>query len=256
MAESDLDKNLAATPYKLEKAKGRGQVAKSPDVAGAVVFTVAMAFLMAQGWTVWRQQFGLDRAILGQLGLMAGSPGAIWPLIAQLFRSSLLLGAPFFAILMVAAIVGNVLQTGPVLSAHPIKPDWDRLNPATGFKRVFSMRTLFVAGRACLKLISLAVVVYFALRDLLPQFYQLSGLSPLGLMHTLIADVGSLGIECAAMLAFIALIDLLYTRHEFAKKMRMSRHEMKDEMKHRDGDPRIRARLRQLRKEMLKRSRA
>lgn len=256
MAENDLDRNLAASPYKLHKARERGQVAKSPDVAGAVVFTAAMAFLMTEGWSVWREEFRLDRAILAAAGQIDAGPEAVWPMIVQLWRSALLLGAPFFAMLMIAAILGNILQTGPVLSLHPVKPDWDRLNPVTGFKRIFSIRTLFVAGRACIKVIALAVVVYFALKELLPQFYMLSGLPPYALLHTVLDDVGSLGIKCAAMLAIIAVLDLLYMRHEFAKKMRMSRHEMKDEVKHRDGDPRIRARLRQLRREMLKRSRA
>jgi flagellar biosynthetic protein FlhB len=256
MAESDLDRNLAATPYKLQKARERGQVAKSPDVAGAVVFGVAMVFLMAQGWAVWRNLFQLARAIFNQAGQIQENPAASWPLIVDLFGTSLLLGVPFFVTLVVAAILGNVLQTGPVLSVHPIKPDWDRLNPVAGFKRIFSMRTWFLAARALLKLVFLGIVVYSSMNSLLSQFYQLAWMPPIGQIHTLIDDIGSIGLKSAAILAFIALLDLLYTRYEFAKKMRMSRRDQKDEMKHRDGDPRIRARLRQLRREMLKRSRA
>lgn len=256
MAESDLDRTLEASPYKLQKARERGQVAKSPDFAGAVVFTAAMAYLLMEGWGVWREQFRLDRAILIQAGRIDGGAEAVWPLILNLVRSSLFLGAPFFALLMIAAIVGNMVQTGPVLSAEPVKPDLDRLNPVTGLKRIFSMRTLFMAGRAILKLLCLTAVVYFALKALLPQFYQLAAMPAWAIAHSLFDDVGSLGMKCAALLAFIALIDLLYMRYDFAKRMRMSRHDMKDEVKHRDGDPRIRARLRHLRREMLKRSKA
>lgn len=256
MAESDLDRNLPATPYKLQKARDRGQVGKSPDVAGAVVFAVAMAFLTAQGWHLCLEQFRLDRAVFNQIGQIEANPAAMLPLAEDLFGTSLSLGVPFLMTLVVAAILGNVMQTGPILSAHPIKPDWDRLSPISGLKRLFSMRTLFLAARALLKLIVLGIVVYFALISVLPQFYQLAGMSPSGQLHSLIDDIGSLGMKSAAILAFVALLDFLYTRQEFAKKMRMSRHEQKDEMKHRDGDPRIRSRLRQLRRDMLKRSQA
>jgi len=89
---------------------------------------------------------------------------------------------------------------------------------------------------------------------MLPQFYHLADLSPLGLMRTLFADMASLGLKISLALGLIALIDLMYTRFEFNKKMRMSKREIKDEVKHREGDPRIRARIRALRIELLKRS--
>jgi flagellar biosynthetic protein FlhB len=82
----------------------------------------------------------------------------------------------------------------------------------------------------------------------------LANLSAVGYVRTLIDDIASLGLKMALMLGVIALFDFGYTRHEFAKKMRMSHRDLKDESKHRDGDPRVRARLRELRQEMLKRS--
>ena len=155
---------------------------------------------------------------------------------------------------MLAALVANVAQTGPILSAHPIQPDWDRLNPVNGLKRVFSPRTLFDAFRACLKLAVLLWVVHGALTALLPQFYRLAGLAPLGQARTLVSDVAALALKLAFAMAVIAAIDFAYTRREFTKRQRMSRRELKDEFKHREGDPRIRARLREIRREMLKRS--
>ncbi|HJV47707.1 MAG TPA: EscU/YscU/HrcU family type III secretion system export apparatus switch protein [Geothrix sp.] len=256
MSQQDLDKNLAATPYKLEKAKERGEVSKSPDVVAAVVFTAAMVFLTWQGWTLCREQFRFDQMLLGQAVRVEANPAVVWPLIQHTMRSTFLLLIPFFATLMLAGILSNILQTGPVFSVEPVKPKWERINPAEGVKRVFSMRTLFAGIRALLKLLLLGTVVYFALKAMVPRFYHLADLSPLGLVRTLLDSFASLGLKLALMLGLIALLDMLYTRYEFAKKMRMSHREMKDEHKHREGDPRIRGRLRQLRKEVLKRSRA
>lgn len=254
MSQSDLDRNQAATPHKLEKARERGQVAKSPDVTAAVVFTAAMAFLAAQGWEAWQRLFRFARSLLARADLVLSDPAMLWTLCGDMLREALLLAVPFFVTLVIAAIVANLAQSGPMLSLHPVKPDWQRLNPVSGFKRLFSLRTLFIAARSLLKLVLLGLVAWHALKLLLPQFYRLAQLPSAGLMHTLLDDFASIGLKFAGALVLIALLDLLYSRHEFAKNMRMSQREVKDEAKNRDGDPRIRARLRELRREMLKRS--
>ncbi|PCE23720.1 type III secretion protein [Paraburkholderia acidicola] len=255
MAEQDLDRNEAATPYKLQQARKRGQVSKSPDVVSAVVFTTAMLFLASQGWTVWQAQFRIDRVLLSQAGQLTSST-ALGDLVGRLLLSTMTMALPFLITLMLAAIVGNLMQTGLIFSADPIKPDWSRINPVSGFKKLFTLRVLFNGVRACLKLGLLSAVAWFALKSVLPQFYYLAGLSALGILRTLLDDFASLGLKMALMLGFVALLDMLYTRREFAKNMRMSKRELKDEFRQREGDPRIRSRLRELRREMLKRSRA
>ena len=201
-----------------------------------------------------REQFRFDQALLVYATQADPGGASLWPLMARMMRGALTLCAPFFATIMLTAIVGNVMQTGPVLSFEPIKADFDRINPVNGLKKLFSLRTLFDGARACVKLTLLVWVSYASLKNLAPQFYGLSHLSAVGYVLTLLDDLTGLGLRMALILGLIALLDALYTRHEFAKKMRMSQRDLKDESKHRDGDPRIRARLRELRREMLKRS--
>lgn len=253
-ADTELDRNEAATPYKLSEAKKRGQVAKSADVVSAVVFAAAVAFIYAQGWDTLRTQFLFDRYFFSQAAHLAVTPAALWNLISVALRESMLLLAPLLATVVLAALAANIAQTGGIFSAHPVTPDWDRLNPISGLKRVFSMRTLFDAARACVKLVLLAWVVYASLKTLTPQLYTLAGLAPIGQAKLLLADVAGLGLKIAIALVAIAAVDFAYTRREFAKRQRMSKREVKDEFKHREGDPRIRNRLRELRREMLKRS--
>ena len=253
-ADSELDRNDAATPHKLSEARKRGQVAKSADVVSAVVFAAAIVYLAAQGWDLLRAQFQFDRLVFAHAASFLASPANLWCLVDMALRSSLSLIAPLLATIVLAALVGNIAQTGPVFSAHPIKPDWDRINPVNGLKRVFSVRTLFDAARACIKLVVLLWVVDVALTALLPQFYRLAGLAPLGQAKTLVSDVAALALKLAFTMGIIAALDFAYTRREFAKRQRMSKRELKDEHRHREGDPRIRARLRELRREMLKRT--
>ncbi|CAN7567770.1 EscU/YscU/HrcU family type III secretion system export apparatus switch protein [Acidovorax sp. LjRoot129] len=254
MAEQDLDRNEAATPYKLQKAREKGQVSKSADVVSAVVFVVAVVYLSSRGWDTTREQFQFDQMLLLQTGRMDPGGASLWPLIAGALKGTLFWLAPFLVTIMLAALLANVLQTGIVLSLDPVIADVSRLNPVNGFQKVFSVRTLFDTARACVKLVLLVITAYYALIALAPQFYNLSGLSPLGYVHTLLGDMASLGLKMSMILGLIALVDLLFTKHEFSKKMRMSKREIKDESKNRDGDPRVRARMRELRNEARKRS--
>ena len=256
MAEQDLDRNEAATPYKLQKARDKGQVGKSADVVSALVFTVAIGYFYWKGWDGLLMQFRYDHALLSQAGRIEASPSNLWRLLGGMLRDTGTMLAPFLGALMLAAVVGNMMQTGPILSAEPVKPDFDRLNPVNGLKKLFSMRTLFDGARAVVKLVLLAVVVYQSLKSLVPQFFHLAALSPAGLAKTVVDDVASTGLKLALLLCLIALADYAYTQREFSKKMRMSQRELKDENKNREGDPRIRARLRELRREALRRSMA
>jgi flagellar biosynthetic protein FlhB len=202
------------------------------------------------------RQFRLDQLLVIQRSMAGTHAEMLWPLIADLLKETLAWLAPFACTVMIAAVVGNAMQTGPVLSVEPVVADFNRLNPANGIKRVLSVRALFDAARACIKLCLLIGAAYFSLKELAPQFYSLSGLSPLGYLKTLISDLASLGFRMALLMAIIAAVDWVFTRREFARKMRMSKREVKDEHKQREGDPRVRARLRDLQREARKRSKS
>jgi flagellar biosynthetic protein FlhB len=254
MAEQELNRSEQATPYKLEEARKRGQVAKSADMISVVVFATAVAFLYARGWDGLRAQFQFDRLLLAQAGQISASDHVLWRFVEHCLRETLTLVLPVFLAIMLAAVVGNLIQIGPIFSVKPLAPDWERINPVNGLKRLFSMRTLFDGGRAIIKLALLGGVVWYALSALVPQFYHLAGLAPSVYLHTVLNDVASVAMKLAAMLLLIALADWAYTQREYANKMRMSRRELTDEIKHREGDPRVRARMKELSRELLKRS--
>jgi len=249
MADQDLDRNEAATPYKLQKAREKGQVAKSPDVATAVVLAIALAWLVAQGWEGLRALARLDRLLLSQTGTV--SPFA---LAEQALSSALAMLAPFLAFIVIGAILANLGQTGPVFTFQPLAPDATRLDPANGFRRLFSMRTLFDLAKSIAKLLALGLVAWLALRALAPQFHRMAGMPALGQAHLMLQDLASLGTKLLIVLALVAAIDFVFTRRQFATRMRMSKRELKEEVRHREGDPRIRSRLRELRRAMLKRA--
>jgi flagellar biosynthesis protein FlhB len=250
--EQDLDRNEAATPFKLEKAREQGQTPRSADMVGSFVFLAAMLYLAAQG-----MKLGVSLLQLGQATLLQAaevSTAGLWHLMRSLFLVAATELLPFLIALPIIAVAAAMAQTGMVFSVKPLHMDFARINPSTGFKRLFSMRTLFDGLRACLKLLVLSAVASAALQALLPQFHAIAALPPAVFLQTAAGDLAGLGLKMGLALVLVSALDLLFTRREFGRNMRMSRRELKDEFKNREGDPRVRARVRELRRELLRRS--
>ena len=144
-------------------------------------------------------------------------------------------------------------QIGPVFTMHPIKPDLNRLNPVTGFKRVFSMKMIFEFIKTVVKISLFAMVVYFAIKSLIPDLLSLLDVNVKSYGFLLFEHANSLFAKLLAVLFFIAIIDFTFTQRDFSKKMMMSRRELKDEVKRREGDPRIKSKQRELQQEASKR---
>jgi flagellar biosynthetic protein FlhB len=256
MAEQEQDRSEKATPFKLQEARKRGTVAKSPDAVAVAVLAAAAVFVYAMGWTTVRRELALDMHVLASAGRLPFDIDSIFAWLSSLLLQALLLLLPLFLAVAIVAIVANMAQTGGVFSAKPLAPDFERLSPAAGFKRVFSFRTLYDALRSLFKLGAVGTVLGLSLWHLVPWLLALLQFDPVGYAHPVLERLGGVVFRLVLAMLAIALVDLVYTRWEFARRMRMSRRELRDEVKQREGDPRIRARLRQLRAEMLKSSRA
>ena len=254
MEQEEQDRTEPATPYKLNEARKRGQVAKSTEFNSLIVLTVMLIFILLGG----------ARAVEGFLRIAAGAISQAHGILVEpasaIALSSLVFGAlvevfgPLLLFVLAAAALGNFAQTGPVFSFHPVKPDFQRINPMTGLKRIFSVRLLYEAAKTLLKIALFGTVVTLFVRHVLPQMYALVDV-PAKSYGAILLDIATrLMFAMLMVVVVIAILDLIYTRWEFQRKMRMSRRELKDEIKRREGDPRIRARLRELQREVVKRA--
>lgn len=256
MAEQDSDRSEEATQHKLDEARKKGSVAKSADFTSLAMQAALVLIIFSTGWDTMRYALRMQQRMLVRAGDKNWSVDAAANWFAELLLQFLSLMGPLFLALVVVAIAANLFQTGPIFSFHPIKPDIERINPAAGFKRIFSMRTIFDAGKSLIKLAILGSVMYFLVLDEIPGLLGIANLEPKGYTQILIHLAASMLVKMVLTLLLIAMIDLLYTRWEFSKRMRMSKRDIKDEHKNREGDPRIRSRIRELRKEVLKRSKS
>jgi flagellar biosynthetic protein FlhB len=258
MADREPEQNRSeqATPFKLKEARNRGVVAKSAELNTVLVTLAFVALLFAGGRSLFERQLRLDAALLSQ----AHQPGfsealaSVW--LGGVLTETLALLAPFFAVIVVAGVFASLVQTGPVFSFQPLKPDFDRINPASGLKRLFSTRLLFEALKNLIKLGLFAYAIYAILSSLMPLVVGLAQTDPLAYSRIGLDTVVALLFKLALVMLVIALLDMGYVRWDYAKRMMMSRRELREELKRREGDPKIRARIRELQREMRKRAKA
>lgn len=255
MAEQqEQDRSEPASPFKLKEARNKGQVSKSLEVNSFLVLSVVLAQLYFMGEALISSQLSISRSLLSRSGsvqLDSVNSVGLFEAITDALLSSYW---PLLGAITVIGILANMLQTGPVFTFHPLKPDVQRINPAQGFKRLFSMKLLFESVKTVIKLAVFSAVIYLALKALFPILVALVDMDPRNYAGFILDNVRGLLFKLLLVILVIAAIDLVYSRWDYAKKMRMSRRELKDEVKRREGDPQIRAKLRELQREAVKRA--
>jgi flagellar biosynthetic protein FlhB len=251
MTEGDKDKSEKPTSFRMKEARQRGNVPRSAELTSAITLTVfSVALLAGLGRIGFVAMDGMRRAMaiagaapmLGP-GLMHALQGAFEPLWQGLLP-------PVFAT-MIAAVVANLVQTGPLASTFPLKPDASRLNPVKGFKKIASMRTAWDAARLLVKLGLLVIVAWMLAISLWPRLLAAGMASPFALPAVFAMVYGKVTTWFLAVMGTVAVIDFLYTRREYLGKLRMSRREVRDEHKRHDGDPAVRSRRKRFARELL-----
>ena len=234
-----------ATPKRRQEAREKGQVLKSTEVNTAALLVAAAAFLQ---WTLP----GMSRALaeLTQHTLenvrpddlsVATSHAEMVSLLVLLLRAV----GPLLAGLVLVALLSNVLQFGFLLSGQSLRPQFSRVNPLEGFKRIYSTRALVELVKTIVKVTVIGFFAYQALRDKGGLMVLLADMQPAAAGGTVLST--SLGVvwKVAGAFVAIAIADFVYQRWFFNRSLRMSREEIKEEFKQQEGDPHIRARLRQ-----------
>lgn len=244
------EKVLPPSPRKLQKARERGNVARSQDLNSGVLLLVSGLGLYVLGPVAFGEMIEMMRYYFGDLSVIEVSTGTMQPLLIQalLFMAPMLL--PFMLLLMAFGIAINVTQFGFVFSGEALQPKFERVNPIKGFQRMFSLRSLVELIKSLTKLSVIGFIAYLTVRDRVPEIISLMNLNPLsagtavwGLVFTVWWRIG------LAMLA-IGLFDFAYQRWQFMQDQRMTRQEAQDELKQLEGDPRIKQRVRQIQRQM------
>lgn len=250
MPDQNGDKTQDPTPHRRQESRKQGQVAKSQDLASAVLLIAGLMILLAMGGGII--DF-LGRYTQKQLGgaawLQADSAFAcfVWDETVRSLAKCLL---PIFGIMFIVAVLVNISQVGFLFLPDKLAPDISRINPLKGFKRIFSMPGVM---RLVFGLFKMLVVATVALASLYSQRETLLALSSMGVMQIAVFLLEVLfwtALKVGVALLILAILDFAFQRWKHEQDMKMTQQEVREEMKNLEGDPQVRARRRQVQRQL------
>ncbi len=253
MAENDAQEHTEqATPKRLEEARKKGQIPRSRDLSTAAVTLVGGAALYLLGGQITGQMAEMMRRSLALSRDEATDASHMLPALGQAAAEGLWLSAPVLGAITLAAIIAPLALGGWSFSGQAMMPQFSRMNPIEGVKRMFALRSLIELAKAMAKFGVVAIVAALVLWNDAPTLMAL-GREPLqqAIGHA-VQISGKALLLISAGLLIIAGIDVPYQLWQYAKQMRMSREEIREEYKESEGSPEVKGRIRQLQQQLAR----
>jgi flagellar biosynthetic protein FlhB len=251
-AEKD-DKTEAPTPRRLEEARNKGEIIYSSEAAAWIMLAAGTLALTMLGGKIAHALANDLVFYISRSGVMAVDGDSLRQLFFQVGVKIAAALSMFMLILMGAAIVARMVQDKPTWAPSKLTPDLNKINPMNGFSRVLGPQAWANFGKAAAKLVIVGAAVAWAIwprADTIAEdaARDLSAFWPV-VQERAMKVLGA----CLAAFSLIAVADYFFTRHSYMERLKMSRQEMKEEFRQQEGDPLIRAKLRQVRMERARR---
>jgi flagellar biosynthetic protein FlhB len=245
------ERRLPPTARHRQEARRRGQVWRSPDFNGALAVMLAVLFLRVYLPWAYAQMGGVMPLVYDAFA----APHRLANLPAVAMAAAQMAGlaaAPLVALLMLAGLAVGFASTGFLFTTEPLTPQLDRINPASGLTRLFSVNTLWELGKGFLKLLAVGALAGLTIASQLPQYAGLIAM-PLG---TALATAGGMLFavlwHAAAGYLLVGIIDVGFQMSRHQQSLMMTHREMRDEVRQAEGDPQIRQRRRQAYRRLLR----
>ena len=245
--EDDSQKTEEPTQKKLEESRKKGEVPLSKELNNWVMLLAGTILILSFGGEMMMGMADLFKKLMENSYQLNTGYGGIGKVLGELVSEVAYLMLVPIIFMIVAALGGPFAQVGPLFAPESIKPALSKISPGAGFKRLFSMKSMFEFLKGLLKICLIGFISYLLLSPFFESVDHFIGLTIPSMMEELAAMLLRLMAGILVVLFILAIIDVLYQRMEHMKKMRMSRKEIKDEQRQTDGDPLVKGKLRQLR---------
>ncbi|MBR1852269.1 MAG: flagellar biosynthesis protein FlhB [Lachnospiraceae bacterium] len=253
------EKTEPATEKKLSDARKEGQVAKSREIANGV--GILALFLILRFWvpTMGRQLLSVFSVFYGRISEQVTFWQGFSPqndtrlIFRRMLLQSVIIMGPILLIGLIIAFLCDLVQVGWKPTMKPMQPKLSKFNPLSGLKKIVSVNSLVELVKAIAKIGVIAYMCYNYLKDKWNLIFILYDMTLPEALNLLLRIVTDLGIRIAAVYMVIAFADFAYQKYKFAKDMKMTKQEVKDEYKQSEGDPQIKGRIRQKMREASQR---
>jgi len=238
------EKTEEATPRRRQKARERGNVAKSMDLNSAFILLVGFSVLYLAGdFMLANLKRTMSNFIL-QSGTLDLSFSNINRVIFLVLKDLFLIILPFISAIVVTAFAVNIFQVGFLFTLEPLKFKLNKLNPVSGLKRIFSKTAVGELVKSLIKLAILWYIPYKAIKEAYPVILRFYDLPFNNSFLTMMKMVFDLSLKIILVLIFIAFLDYRFQKYIYEESLKMSKYEVKQERKEQEGDPRIKAEFR------------
>lgn len=239
------EKTEPATEKRRQEAVDRGNVPKSQDLSSVVVLLTGFLMLRYYGAELYGMcgdymRYTFSHAIFSSLTL----PDTL-VLANQFILILVKILAPFLVGIVLSAVISNVLQTGFLFRFEPLMPDLDRLNPISGIQNIFSWKLVAEVVKSIFKIMIVAYIPYATIRDQFPLLMRFVQLDPVPAVIILLKLIFVMAVKIILVLLALALADWAFQRWRHEENIKMSKDEIKEEYKQREGDPRVKQKIRE-----------
>ena len=253
MADNDAERTEQPTQKRLDEARKNGQIPRSTELNAAAVVLIAGGGLHFLGRGLGSDLFNLMRGGLTISRTQALDESSAISMFAASFQQALLACAPILGLTLLAALLAPLTLGGWNLAFGTLAPDFTRLSPIKGLGRIFSMRGLVELVKAFAKFILVAIIAVFFLWMKTDEMLQLGAEPTAAAIGHAITLSGHALLALSGALALIAALDVPFQLFQHIKSLRMTRQEIREEMKESDGNPEIKSKIRQIQQERSRR---
>lgn len=247
-AAEDEGKTEEPTEYKKRKAREEGKVIKTQELPSALVLLFGFFVIFIISKSIFRNLIGMMEYYLTLIPDVVNSGKNVTFLLKPVLPFLLKICAPILGVAFFAAVIGNVVQVGFKFSTKPIQPDISKINPNPirfFTKIVFSRQAAMNLGKAIFKIAAISVVAFLLIRKDMYEIVRTIDMGVLQAMHLCLSIAFKLIMVISGILLVLSIPDYFFQRHEHIESLKMTRQELKEERKLLEGDPLLRARMRE-----------
>lgn len=251
MAQSDeQEKTEEPTEHKIEEAREEGNVPISTEISSVMLMVIALiVFMQAGGWMYHHIRF-LFNYFYSAAGHGFSNQFSAMQYLSVATKHAMLVMMPVLTGLFVMAVLVNVGQTGMAIAPKAISPKFERMSPIKGIKNIFSMKSIVELVKGVSKILIIGVIIYFTLLSEIDDIVSFLIL-PLSQILSQSGQYIFLVVKrILVALVILSIMDAAYTHYQYRKDLRMSKKEVKDEMKQMEGDPEMKQKRKEKSQEM------
>jgi len=254
MAEDNKDqKTEEPTSKRVTDTEEKGNFAHSREINSSFILLAALLGFMILGEQSTRTVMGSWNGMFAESWTLQLTPEELYKVTVNAMKAFAKIVGPFLILIMLAGLASNILQIGGLrFSSHPLVPKFNKLNPLTGFGRIFSKNSVMELFKSLFKVGIISVISYFVIKSHWNEIPPLMGFG----VGQILSFMGFVALEIIfyvlLVMIFLSLLDFAFQKFTYRENLRMTKQEIKEERKETDGNPQIKQRIRTVQMEMAR----